>query len=120
MPGFHTVCRVDELADGQSRVAEIDRKLVAVFRDGDHYHAIDDVCPHMGAALSEGTVEDGIVTCPWHAWRFRLADGAWADSPRVKIGCYLVRIHGDEVQVQVRAPETSGPSEREDGGALSN
>ena len=44
--------------------------------------AIDDVCPHMGASLGGGYVEGGIVTCPWHAWRFRLTDGAWADNPR--------------------------------------
>ena len=34
----------------------------------------------MGASLSGGYVENGVVTCPWHAWRFRLTDGAWADN----------------------------------------
>ena len=48
----------------------------------------------MGASLSGGYVENGVVTCPWHAWRFRLADGAWADNPRIKIGCYPVRVAG--------------------------
>ena len=66
-------------------------------------YAIDDTCPHMGASLATGYVEDGGVTCPWHAWRFRLSDGAWADYTRIKIGCYPVRVEGDEVQVQVEA-----------------
>ena len=44
-------------------------------------------------------VENGVVTCPWHAWRFRLNDGTWADNPRIKIGSYPVRVEGDEVQV---------------------
>jgi nitrite reductase (NADH) small subunit/3-phenylpropionate/trans-cinnamate dioxygenase ferredoxin subunit len=48
------------------------------------------------------------VTCPWHAWRFRLADGAWADNPRIKIGCYAVRVVNDEIQVQVSNPATPG------------
>jgi NAD(P)H-dependent nitrite reductase small subunit len=101
MAEFRTVCRVGELAEGEGRTVEVGRKLVAVFRTGDDYFAIDDLCPHMGASLSGGYVENGIVTCPWHAWRFRLADGAWADCPRIKIGCYPVRVEGDEVQVQV-------------------
>ncbi|HEV3259649.1 MAG TPA: nitrite reductase small subunit NirD [Gemmataceae bacterium] len=101
MPGFQTVCRVGELAEGEGRVVEVDQKLVAVFRAGGCYFAIDDVCPHMGASLSDGYVEDGIVTCPWHAWRFRLADGAWADNPRIKIGCYPVRVVDEAIQVQV-------------------
>jgi nitrite reductase (NADH) small subunit len=101
MAEFRTVCRVGELAEGEGRTVEVGNKLVAVFRTGDGYFAIDDLCPHMGASLSGGYVENGIVTCPWHAWRFRLADGAWADCPRIKIGCYPVRVEGDEVQVQV-------------------
>jgi nitrite reductase (NADH) small subunit/3-phenylpropionate/trans-cinnamate dioxygenase ferredoxin subunit len=92
---------VGELAEGQSKVITAGKKLIAVFKQGDAYFAIDDVCPHMGGSLSDGYVEDGIVTCPWHAWRFRLADGAWADNPRLKIGCYPVRVDGDEVQVEV-------------------
>jgi nitrite reductase (NADH) small subunit/3-phenylpropionate/trans-cinnamate dioxygenase ferredoxin subunit len=55
----------------------------------------------MGASLSGGYVEDGIVTCPWHYWRFRLSDGAWADNPRVKTGCYRVQVVGDEIQLEV-------------------
>ena len=101
MAEFRTVCRVGDLAEGEGRTVEVGTKLVAVFREGGRYFAIDDLCPHMGASLSGGYVENGIVTCPWHAWRFRLADGAWADCPRIKIGCYPVRVEGDEVQVQV-------------------
>ena len=52
--------------------------------------------------------ENGTVTCPCHAWRFRLADGAWADSPRVKTGCFVVRVENGEVQVQVPG-ETKRP-----------
>src|SRR5207244_9269572 len=92
---------VGDLAEGEARTVEVGNKLLAVFLDNGRYFAIDDVCPHMGASLSGGYVEEGIVTCPWHAWRFRLADGAWADNPRIKIGSYPVRVEGDCVQVQV-------------------
>lgn len=93
------VCRVGELVEGQARSVELGNKLVAVFCHEGKFFAIDDVCPHMGAPLSDGHVENGIVTCPWHAWRFRLADGTWADSPRIKIGSYPVRVEGDDIYV---------------------
>ncbi len=101
MADFQTVCPVEELYEGDGRTFHVSGKLVAVFKDGGQLFAIDDVCPHMGASLSEGYVAGGIVTCPWHAWRFRLADGAWADNPRLKIGCYPVRVENGQVQVQV-------------------
>lgn len=103
MAEFKTVCRVNDLADGEGKTVTVGGKLIAVFRCGSSFRAIDDMCPHMGASLAGGYVEGDIVTCPWHAWRFRLSDGAWADNPRVKIGSYQVRVEGDEVQVEVPA-----------------
>jgi nitrite reductase (NADH) small subunit len=101
MAEFKTVCRVGEIPEGEGKTVCVHGKLIAVFHTGGNYQAIDDTCPHMGASLSGGAVEEGVVTCPWHAWRFRLGDGAWADNPRIKIGCYGVRVVGDEVQVEV-------------------
>lgn len=108
MGAFHTVCRVGELSEGEARAFAVGNKLIAVFRDHGQYFAIDDTCPHMGASLSGGYVASGIVTCPWHAWRFRLADGAWADNPRIKIGFYPVRIEGEAIQVEVPAAPNQG------------
>jgi nitrite reductase (NADH) small subunit/3-phenylpropionate/trans-cinnamate dioxygenase ferredoxin subunit len=101
MADYQTICRVEELPAGTSRTALIAGKLVAVFHHAGGYFAIDDVCPHMGASLAEGDVEHGIVTCPWHGWRFRLADGAWMGNPRIKIGCFPVLVVDGQIQVQV-------------------
>jgi nitrite reductase (NADH) small subunit len=103
MAEFQTVCRAEELPEGESRTVELGGKLIALFHHEGQYFAIDDVCPHMGTSLGGGYVEDGIVTCPWHAWRFRLADGAWADNPRLKIGCYPVRLENGVIQIQINA-----------------
>ncbi len=101
MAEFRTVCRLDQLKEGEGRAVSVGGKVIAVFRCGGEVSAIDDTCPHMGASLSDGHVADGIVVCPWHAWRFRLNDGAWADNPRISIGSYPARVEGDEVQVAV-------------------
>ena len=108
MSEFHNVCRVAELAEGEARTVALGKRLIAVFHERGQYFAIDDTCPHMGASLSGGYVANGIVTCPWHAWRFRLADGAWADNPRIKIGSYPVRVEGDQIQVQLPAGPEQG------------
>jgi nitrite reductase (NADH) small subunit/3-phenylpropionate/trans-cinnamate dioxygenase ferredoxin subunit len=101
VPQRVTVCKVGDLPDGASGVVPVNGKAVAVFRVGDAYYAIDDRCPHAGASLADGFVENLTVTCPRHHWRFRLTDGAWADNPRIKTGCYAVHVVSDEVQVEV-------------------
>ena len=109
MSEFHPVCKVQDVPEGEGKTVTVGRKLIAVFRDGGQFYAIDDLCPHMGASLSGGFVEAGVVGCPWHGWRFRLKDGVWADNPRLKVGCYPVQVVGDEIQVQVgsSSPEAS-------------
>lgn len=113
MAEFQTVCRVSDLREGEGKTVRIGQKLIAVFKDNGQFFALDDCCPHMGASLAGGWVENGIVTCPWHAWRFRLADGAWADNPRGKLGVgrHAVRVVGDEVQVQVTEATGGGATE---------
>jgi nitrite reductase (NADH) small subunit/3-phenylpropionate/trans-cinnamate dioxygenase ferredoxin subunit len=107
MAEYRTVARVADVREGEGKPVAVGKKTIALFLIDGRYHAIDDTCPHMGASLSGGCVENGIVTCPWHAWRFRLEDGAWADNPRIKIGCYPVRVEGDTIQVQVPDPPAS-------------
>jgi nitrite reductase/ring-hydroxylating ferredoxin subunit len=101
-PGFTTVAKVGAIPEGEGRSFQVGERLVAVFlRDG-KYFAIDDLCPHMGASLGAGYLdEEGVVTCPWHAWRFCVRDGKWADNPRLSVDTFEVRVVGDEIQVRV-------------------
>ena len=101
MAEFYSVCRAGDLVEREGRMFQVADKLIAVFCHQGQFFAIDDTCPHMGDSLSRGYLENGIVTCPWHAWRFRLADGAWADNPRIKIGSYPIRVLNGEIQVEV-------------------
>src|SRR4051794_5347195 len=57
---------------------------VLVLHDRGRVAALDNRCPHMGFPLERGTVEDGVLTCPWHHARFDVASGCtfdlWADD----------------------------------------
>ena len=102
---YVTVARVGAIAEGAGASFVVNGRMVAVFREHDTYHAIDDLCPHMGASLAEGYVEEGVVSCPWHAWRFRICDGTWCDNPRLKVDSFPIRVVDDEIQVAVPPQE---------------
>jgi nitrite reductase (NADH) small subunit/3-phenylpropionate/trans-cinnamate dioxygenase ferredoxin subunit len=75
--------------------------MIALFlRDG-KYWAIDDFCPHQGASLAEGYLEECTVACSWHYWRFSLTDGSWVDNPKIKVQTYPVRVKQMEIQIQI-------------------
>jgi nitrite reductase (NADH) small subunit/3-phenylpropionate/trans-cinnamate dioxygenase ferredoxin subunit len=110
---FVTVAKVGEIPEGEGRSFQVGDRLVAVFLHEGQYLAIDDLCPHMGASLGGGYLDDeGVVTCPWHAWRFCVRDGKWADNPRLAIDTFDVRVTGNEVQVSAhpRSPAAATDS----------
>jgi nitrite reductase (NADH) small subunit/3-phenylpropionate/trans-cinnamate dioxygenase ferredoxin subunit len=108
-PEFVTVAKVGDIPSGQGQAFAVNGRMVAVFSENGQYSAIDDFCPHMGASLAGGYLEAGIVTCPWHAWRFGVCDGRWCDNPKIKIDSFPVRIVGDEIQVHVPAKTSQQP-----------
>ena len=101
---FVPVAKAGSIPAGEGRTFEVNGRLVAVFYDGTAYHAMDDLCPHMGASLGSGPFVDGVVTCPWHAWRFRACDGAWCDNEKLKVEIFPVRVEGDSICVSVPPP----------------
>lgn len=102
---FVTVAKEGDIPDGEGRAYAVSGRMVAVFRQGGDYTAIDDICPHAGASLASGYVEGGAVSCPWHAWRFCVREGTWLDNPKARIRqqCFAVRVVNGEIQVRTTA-----------------
>jgi nitrite reductase (NADH) small subunit/3-phenylpropionate/trans-cinnamate dioxygenase ferredoxin subunit len=103
MNDFVTVAKVGSIPEGRGEAFCVNGRMVAVFCINGQYQAMDDICPHMGASLGSGEVVNGVVTCPWHGWRYRVCDGTWCDNPKLKLDTFEVRVQGDEVQVRVPA-----------------
>jgi phenylpropionate dioxygenase-like ring-hydroxylating dioxygenase large terminal subunit len=70
--------------EGPRRVLIAGEPHVVVMIDGQELVA-PDRCPHRGAPLSAGTVEDGCLVCPYHGWRFG-PDGALTEVPALGTG----------------------------------
>lgn len=106
---FTPVAKVGDILPGQGQAYAVGGRMVAIFNEDGKYFAIDDFCPHMGASLAGGHLEEGEVTCPWHAWRFCIHDGKWCDNPKVKVDAFEVRVEGDQIEVKVPERKSSQP-----------
>ncbi len=53
----------------------VDDQAVAIFLDAGCVVAIEARCPHAGAPLNRGWLENGVVTCPLHRWKFEIRTG---------------------------------------------
>ncbi len=74
---------------------------VVLLRAGETLHAIAATCPHAGGPLDEGTLERGVVQCPWHGSRFRMRDGKVLTGPAtVNAPRYEVRVRDGQVELR--------------------
>jgi NAD(P)H-dependent nitrite reductase small subunit len=95
------VCAVHDLPCGTGRYVELGNRALAVFRVGDEVRVIDDACPHAGAPLSAGHVDDGCVVCSLHGWAFRLRDGRCPDNEGIGVRVYESRVVDGVVQARL-------------------
>src|SRR5262245_62126884 len=102
MAEFRKVSSVADIPVGAGKKVEIDGKAFALFNVGGTICAIGEHCPHRGGPLSEGTLEERQVTCPWHGWTFDVTTGNRVGFPEGmgKIATYKVRVEGDDVLVE--------------------
>lgn len=72
------------------------------------FNAITNKCPHQGGPLGEGSIENGLLRCPWHGWDFNPCGG---DSDGFEDGLqkYDLKIEEEAVYVGL---EEEPPHER--------
>ena len=96
-----TVGRVGDFLPGQGRMVDVRGRHVALFRLGDDFFALDNMCLHRGGPLCDGQIDDGVVTCPWHGWSYEISTGTMVQDPRVGVSKHEVRLTGDEIAVRL-------------------
>ncbi len=78
--------RIEEVPDeGRVRTAVVDGRTVAVSTCRGRVGALEDHCPHQGGPLGEGSIEGGLLRCPWHGYDYDPATGlppeGFSDAP---------------------------------------
>jgi len=106
--GFVEVGRVDEIPEGRAKVVFAGGERVAIFRYEGKLSAISNVCQHQNGPLGEGRILDGCVTCPWHGYQYRPADGASPAPFTEKVPTFRLRLAGERILLDPRplAPGT--------------
>jgi nitrite reductase/ring-hydroxylating ferredoxin subunit/uncharacterized membrane protein len=77
---------------------------VILLREDERLYAIAATCTHAGGPLDAGTLEGGVVQCPWHGSRFRMRDGRVMTGPAtISEPCYEVRVREGQVEIKRQA-----------------
>jgi nitrite reductase (NADH) small subunit len=98
----YVVGKIGDIQPGTAIAVQAGRRVIAVFRVGNEFFAVNNMCPHKGASLCDGeiVIEEKIVRCPWHHWNWQLEDGKLQSDRRQALRTYEVAVDGDEVIVR--------------------
>lgn len=75
---------------------------ILLSRHGSIVSCFQNSCAHLGMTLDDGPVEDGIITCPWHGFKYDLASGECLTAPTVQLQPHAVRVVGARVEVRLQ------------------
>jgi 3-phenylpropionate/trans-cinnamate dioxygenase ferredoxin subunit len=92
--------KLSDLQENTPVKVELNGKDLCVVRQGDEVFAIDDICSHAEASLSEGDVTPGKIECWLHGAEFDLRSGEALTPPAIApVTTYSVTIEGESVKI---------------------
>lgn len=104
------VLDLDELPEGRVKTVVAGHKSLALTHHQGQYGALDNRCPHQGGPLGEGSIENGLLRCPWHGWDYCPLTGKPPGKLEVddSLDTFTVEVRTDGVYVglPVEAPHT--------------
>ncbi len=92
----------NELPEGRVTSVTCGLKTLCLTHHGGKYGALDNHCPHQGGPLGEGTIENGLLRCPWHGWDYDPISGK---APGYDDGVETFEIETREDGIYVCVPE---------------
>lgn len=100
--GWKTVCQKSQVQEDFPFSAKVDAEDIGIYVLDGEYFALENVCPHAYALLSQGFIEEGQVECPLHEAIFDIRTGKCLGGPVDRdLKTYPIRIEGDNIQLNV-------------------
>jgi len=98
---WHRFQDADIPDEGRVRAAVVDGRPVALSRCGGRLGALENHCPHQGGPLGEGSIEKGLLRCPWHGYDYDPITGVPPGDFADAVPAFAVQERGDGTWVML-------------------
>ncbi|MBI1925367.1 Rieske (2Fe-2S) protein [Candidatus Poribacteria bacterium] len=105
MPEFVKVAKTAEIQPGNCIGVKVEGVFVGIYNINGQYHAINNICPHLGGVLHYGFLSEQVITCPIHLWEFDVTTGKCVWPGQERIATYPVKVEDEDVLVDVNSPK---------------
>ena len=106
MADFHKIASAEEVPPGEVKQYRVEDRPVALCNVNGEFHALEDICTHQFAYLSEGGLEGDKIKCPLHGASFDVNTGQPKSLPAVKpVPIHEVKVEDGNVYVAMNPKE---------------
>jgi 3-phenylpropionate/trans-cinnamate dioxygenase ferredoxin subunit len=99
-PVYQRVAATSEIGKGEMRCVELQGSEVLICHLEEGFFAVDNICSHAHARMSEGRLRGHRIMCPLHGAAFDVRDGCILRPPAMRpIRSHSVRINGEDILV---------------------
>ena len=90
-----------ELPEGRVKTVIAGNRNICLTHFKGKFSALDNKCPHQGGPLGEGSIENGMLRCPWHGWDFDPCNGKSPGGYEDGITTFEVKEKRNEIFVSI-------------------
>lgn len=97
---FHKVATTSDLDEDEAMQIVVEGKEIALINLGGELFALDDICTHAYASMSDGYIEGDCIECPLHGAQFDIKTGKAVTPPATEdLASYGVKVEDGDVYV---------------------
>ena len=96
---WHDVVAIEELKDKEVTYIHADDRDLFIYTDNGDVKVFDSRCPHQVTNIPELALEDCILTCPKHQWKFNVKTGECIEKGNRPLNQFESRVVDDRLEV---------------------
>lgn len=99
---FVKICRKSDIFNRRGKRFQLDdENEIAVFRVGENFFAVDNICPHNHTTqMYDGHIDEMYVACPVHGYQFHLETGEQPSKHGCRLRTFELKIENDLIYVK--------------------
>ena len=91
----------DDLPEGRVQTITAEHRSFCLTHYNGKFGCLDNKCPHQGGPLGEGSIEKGLLRCPWHGWDFDPLTGKAPGGYDDGVDSFPVEVREDGVYIGI-------------------
>ena len=94
------IANISEIPIGGSKVVMYDEMPIALFNINGKIIAWDNRCPHRGASLADGIINNDTVQCKYHLWEFDFKRACSTANENIKVKKFKISVIENDIFIR--------------------